>query len=126
MKKTKIKQSNHLRDLAFLQLLKDAKLPVPESEFRFHPERKWRFDFAYVEQKIAIEIEGALYVKNKGHNSVTGILRDIEKYNEAAILGWKLIRIPSHEIHKAKTIDLIIRALNKENEKDYVLQDKMF
>ena len=28
----------------------------PESELRFHPERKWRFDFAFPDHMVAVEL----------------------------------------------------------------------
>lgn len=66
-----------------------------EEEYTFHPERKWRFDWAIPALKIAIEYEGGIFMAegNKGHGSVGGILRDIEKYNEATVLGWRVIRV---------------------------------
>ena len=36
-------------------------IPTPEVEYRFAPPRRWRFDFAWVDQKVAVEVEGGLY-----------------------------------------------------------------
>jgi len=66
-------------------------LPKPVSEFKFHPERRWRFDYAYPEKKIAIEIEGGIFTNGR-HVRGKGFLNDLEKYNNAALLGWKLLR----------------------------------
>ncbi len=62
-------------------------------EYRFHKERKWRFDFAHPCYKVAIELEGFVYQTGRGHSSVSGILKNIEKYNEAVFLGWRVIRL---------------------------------
>jgi hypothetical protein len=36
-----------------------------EKEFRFHPTRKWRADFAHLESKTLIEIEGGIYINGR-------------------------------------------------------------
>jgi very-short-patch-repair endonuclease len=100
----------------FQKVLKAYNLPVPVKEYQFHAERKWRFDFAWPEHKIALEIEGGVfgYKKKDGsrskrgaHSSVTGILRDIEKYNAAAANGWRVLRVLPDDLMKTKTIELI-------------------
>lgn len=62
--------------------------PVPE--YRFCPERKWRFDWAFPEERIAIEIEGnAWHVKGGGRHMQDS---DLEKYNAASSLRWLVFR----------------------------------
>jgi len=64
--------------------------PTFEREYVFHPTRKWRFDFAFPFQKIAVEVEGnAWSVKGGGRHMQDG---DLEKYNAAAKLGWRVFR----------------------------------
>lgn len=62
-------------------------------EHRFHHERKWRFDFASTDRKVAIEIEGGVWNRGR-HNRPSGFINDCEKYNEAAICGWTVVRLP--------------------------------
>lgn len=62
-----------------------------QKEYRFHPERKFRFDFAIPDYKIAIEYEGIFSLKSR-HTTVTGYSFDTEKYNLAIIGGWKVLR----------------------------------
>lgn len=62
-----------------------------ESEYRFDPVRKWRFDFADTKNKIAIEIEGGTWVSGR-HTRGSGFKKDTEKYNRATTLGWRLLR----------------------------------
>lgn len=69
-----------------------------EPEFRFHPTRKWRADF-HVPPLILVEVEGGVYHARSGHRSVTGILRDIEKYNASAALGYRIIRVSEKDLH---------------------------
>lgn len=65
--------------------------PMPVQEYRFHPVRKWRFDYAWVEQKVALEQEGGVF-RGGRHTSGFGFLKDMEKYNTATALGWRIIR----------------------------------
>ena len=69
--------------------------PVPE--FRFHPSRKWRTDFAWPEQKLAVEIEGGVYIRGR-HVRPVGFTKDMEKYNALAEAGWRLLRYKPGEI----------------------------
>ena len=65
---------------------------LPEREYKFHPERKWRFDFAWPEKMIAIECEGGIWSGGR-HTRGIGFINDCEKYNEATILGWRILRV---------------------------------
>lgn len=60
-------------------------------EYRFHPSRKWRFDFAVPELKLAFEYEGIISDKSR-HTGIKGYTEDTNKYNEATLLGWKVYR----------------------------------
>lgn len=62
----------------------------PQAEYRFHPVRKWRFDWAFPEQKIAIEVEGNAWNVSGGGRHMQDT--DLEKYNNAAALGWRVFR----------------------------------
>jgi very-short-patch-repair endonuclease len=95
----------------FLALLRQNNLPIPVPEYKFHPTRRWRFDYCYPDLRIAIEIEGGVYTKG-AHGSITGILRDVEKYTEAAILGYRILRILPADLIKQDTILKIKRALD--------------
>ena len=82
------------KEHAQLELIFLALKLAPVREYRFHPDRKWRFDFAFPELKLAIEYEGLpLQVEKSRHTTVTGFAGDCEKYSEAAILGWRIIRV---------------------------------
>ena len=82
-------------------------------EYRFHPTRKWRFDFAIVESKVAIEVEGGVWEYGR-HNRAAGFVKDMEKYNEAAAHGWRLLRFQPNELFTRKSIELIKKTANYE------------
>jgi len=79
-------------------------------EYSFRPGRKWRFDYAIPSHKVAIEVEGYFWSEKGKHTSQEGYLSDMEKYNEAAAQGWKLIRVIPSELLTYKTIRMILRA----------------
>jgi very-short-patch-repair endonuclease len=67
-----------------------VKGPILETEYRFHPTRKWRADYVHHESHTLIEIEGGAW--GGRHARGGGFLKDAEKYWEATKLGWKVIR----------------------------------
>jgi|TARA_R100001530_G_C4218499_1_gene129312 very-short-patch-repair endonuclease len=69
--------------------------PALVEEHQFHPVRKWRFDFAHMESKTAIELEGGVWGQSR-HTKPVGYIRDCEKYNAATALGWSVFRIPGY------------------------------
>lgn len=88
------------------------KLPEFVPEFRFAPPRRWRFDFAWPQHKIALEVEGGVWTKGR-HTRGAGFMADIEKYNEAACLGWRVVRTTPDLLLTAETAHLILRLLEK-------------
>lgn len=65
-------------------------------QHRFHPSRAWRFDFAFPDAFLAIEIQGY----GTGHTSYVGMLGDYEKHNEAIKHGWAIIYLMSKQIKR--------------------------
>lgn len=70
---------------------KIAGLPVPVAEHKFHPTRKWRFDYAWPDRLVALEVEGGVWAQGR-HTRGSGFVKDMEKYNAAAALGWRVLR----------------------------------
>jgi len=62
-------------------------------EYEFAPGRKYRADYAIVSKMLIIEFEGGIFMARGGHNSPTGIQRDIDKYELAHKLGFTVIRL---------------------------------
>jgi len=57
------------------------------AEYRFHPERKWRFDYAWEAQLVALEVEGGCWVNGR-HSRGSGKIKDMEKYSAASITKY--------------------------------------
>lgn len=94
-----------------IQLLAD-KLPPWEREYQFC-ERRWRFDFAWPDQMVAVEIEGGIYSGGR-HVRPTGFHKDAEKYAEAIVLGWRVLRCPGEWVKNGKAIQYTKRLLSIE------------
>lgn len=93
-------------DLAMRFQCQALGLPEPVPEFVFHPTRKWRFDFAFVAERLALEIDGGVFMDGGGrHSRGAGYRSDCEKLAEAAILGWRVIRcLPEQVIDGTATL----------------------
>lgn len=72
--------------------------PKLTPEFKFHPKRRWRFDFAHEASNIAVEIEGGTFGGKSRHTTGTGYAKDCEKYNEALFEGWVVFRLTGKQI----------------------------
>ena len=91
-------------------LLQADSFPAPRREYRFHQSRKFRFDFCWPGYSLAVEVEGGVYTKGR-HTRGAGLTRDAEKYNEAALLGWRVIRVTPEHIRKGQAVAWIKRAM---------------
>ncbi len=90
-------------------------VPQPTPEFRFC-ERRWRLDYAWVDEKVALEIEGGVWDWAPGrHNRRKGFQGDLEKYNRLAVLGWRLLRCTPQDVKDGSIFALIRKALKLED-----------
>lgn len=92
----------------FVKIIKAETGLTVEKEYKFHPVRKWRFDYAIPSIRMAIEVEGGVWTGGR-HTSSRGFLGDMEKYNEAALAGWCLVRTTPDRLLTSETLELIKR-----------------
>lgn len=97
---------------AVLYKLQLCGLPQPEREFLFHRKRKWRFDFAWPDLLIAIEVEGGIWTGGR-HVRGEGYEADCEKYNSAQMEGWMVLRFTPGMLKKSSSSDMIERAIRR-------------
>lgn len=80
--------------------------PKPIREYRFHPTRRWRFDFAWVgdpgceggwQNRTAVEIQGGIWTRGK-HGRGSGIVKDYEKLNHAQADGWTVLQLTPAQV----------------------------
>lgn len=103
-------------EASLLLHIRANELPEPEREYRFHTKRRWRFDLAYPVKRLAIEIEGGIYMqtstgRSKGHANPKRFEQDCEKYNEAICAGWRVIRVTADQIRDGSAIDWLRRLM---------------
>lgn len=104
----KAQQVTSLHDKVLSQLVG---LPDPATELLFHPKRKWRFDFAWEEQKLALEIHGGIHSGGR-HTRGRGFVEDRAKMNEATLLGWTVLEVTPEHIKSGQLRAWLLAAFN--------------
>lgn len=117
-------------ELLLAAQLEQAGIPF-EREYRFAPPRRWRADFAVVNEKsivwngigttdgdwhqerILIEIDGGGFVTGR-HGRGAGMEKDAEKQSAAAILGYRVIRCTPAQVNDGRALSWIQQALGME------------
>ena len=92
-------------EATLVQHLKTHKISF-EQEYKFHPTRKWRADFLITGTKILIEVEGGVWSGGR-HTRGKGYIGDMEKYNEAAIMGFTVLRFSTEQVKAGVAIKQI-------------------
>lgn len=82
----------------------------PDREFRFSPPRRYRFDFAFTDKLLAVEVEGGIWTGGR-HVRPMGYSADIAKYNLACLRGWRVLRFTAKDIRSGGAIQTILEAL---------------
>lgn len=93
------------------QQLMAHEVPPYVKEYRFNPPRRWRFDYAWVDLLLAVEIEGGVWVSGR-HVDPQGFLADLEKYNTATLMGWMVLRVDSGMVDNGKAIQILLTVLD--------------
>ena len=107
-----------INPVIFVAACKAYGLPEPIAEYRFAPPRKWAFDWAWKwcpnawprYKYVALEIEGGAWTRGR-HTRGQGFLDDIEKYNQAVILGWRVIRCTPQHVQSGKAFEWLREVL---------------
>lgn len=101
----------------FLMQIEMSGLLEPVAEYKFHPVRRWRIDYAVPDRRLAFECEGGVWIPGGGrHNRPAGFLKDIEKYNSLSLLGWRLFRFTPQMIRNGEALEIYELAINADFE----------
>ena len=99
---------------AFDVWLHHEAMPTWEREYKFSPRRRWRLDFAWPERKVGVEIDGLVWGRPGGHQTVKGIIAASEKHEALMVAGWQILRVPGpwvaegqRMIWRTKTMDTL-------------------
>lgn len=95
---------------ALAQQIELIGLPEPEREYRFHPTRRWRFDFAWPDSMLAAEVEGGVWSRGR-HTRGKGFVADCIKYNQAVMMGWAIVRFTGSMIEDGTALNCLERLL---------------
>jgi hypothetical protein len=115
IRKTK---SSRLEDLfveRWLEYAPDA--PAPTTQVHFDFDYNGRFDFAWIHQMVALEIQGGTFVRG-AHVRGMGYSDDCKKLNSATLKGWRMFQAttdmlrPDKETGQILVIDQIRSALH--------------
>lgn len=74
-----------------------VQIPEPVPEWKFAEPRRWRFDFAWTSHKVALEVDGGVWVQGR-HSRGSGLIKEHEKMNAAATLGWRIYRCTPDDV----------------------------
>ena len=99
-------------EILLLLHIRAAGLPEPAQQFRFHPVRRWRADFAWPDAMLLVEVDGATWSRGR-HTRGAGFERDCEKTNAATLLGWRVLRFTRQQVESGYAIQTIEKALEQ-------------
>lgn len=85
-------------------------LPEPVAEHKFHPTRKWRFDYAWPDHKLALEVQGGLFVQGR-HSRGAALMKEHEKLNAAVQLGWRVGFVTPKQVANGEAVGIVELAL---------------
>ncbi len=78
-------------------------LPEPVRQYRFHPKRRWKADFAWPVHMVLVELEGGVY-RRGWHQSIARYISDCRKYRAAAIMGYRVLRYVGEEVRDGSAV----------------------
>lgn len=94
----------------FKEQLRQSGIELSEEQYIFHPTRKWRFDYAFPDQKVAVELHGGTWVQGR-HTRGIGFQKDREKMNEAVMLGWRVVEATKEQLEEGMCLYWLSRLL---------------
>lgn len=113
-KPAKKKEPSELEETLLYQL-RIAGFPVPTRQLMFAKGigRRWLWDFSWDDIKLAVEVQGGIWMRHGAHNTGAAIIRDAEKANEAVLLGWTVLHVTELHIREGQALIWIARAMRK-------------
>jgi very-short-patch-repair endonuclease len=87
-----------------------AGLPRPVAELEFRLGRRWRFDFAWFAERLAVEVDGATFAGGR-HTRGKGYEEDCVKLNAAVLDGWRVLRFTTRMVEDGRALAAVTAAL---------------
>ena len=89
--------------------IKACGLPKPVREYKFHPDREWRLDFYWGENKWAVEIQGGGWIQGGHNRNAKTMWKDYEKLNAAQQMGIRVLQFTGDQVKDGTAIAQIER-----------------
>lgn len=89
-----------------------AGLPEPVRELLLIPGRRFRADFAWVDRKLWLDVQGGQWVAGH-HGRGSGVEGDAEKVSLASIHGWRPLIATTSMVKSGKALELVEQALKE-------------
>ena len=83
-------------------------------EYQAIPGRRFRFDFCWVKEHLAVEIQGGTYSRG-AHARPLGIKRDYEKGNLAVQFGWRVLQFDADMVKSGQALEFTEKMLRGDN-----------
>lgn len=91
---------------SLLEQISKALLAPPQTQHKFHPSRKWLFDFAWPEYMLACEVQGGTFIRG-AHSRGKSMQKDMEKLNAAQNAGWRVIQVDTEMVRDGRALEII-------------------
>lgn len=96
----------------FTALLAQLGYP-PEREPNFWNGRRYKWDYAWPDAMLALEVQGGVYAGGH-HTRGKGYEDDCIKSNEAVLMGWRVLRATPGQIADGQALRWVLRALGED------------
>ena len=84
---------------------------VPHTREFTLPGRQFRWDFAFPDARLLVEVHGGIWRAKGAHNTGGAITRDCEKAAFATGLGWRHFAVTGQQITSGEAFQWIKKAL---------------
>lgn len=111
LKKEKAKLDRLRWQMHLARDLKGYAITGWQEEFKFHPKRRWRLDFAFPLHRLGVEIDGGLWLEKGGHTTGKGYQGDRDKDEAALLMGWRIYRCTPQTVKSGRAVQTIIELL---------------
>ena len=85
-------------------------LPAPVFEHRFHHTRKWRLDIAWPDHKLAVEVQGGIFIQGR-HSRGAAMLKEWEKLNALVVMRWRVMYCQPKDVCTIEFVTRLIDAI---------------
>ena len=84
---------------------------MPERQAALVPSRRFRFDLCWPAVRLAVEVQGGIFLPKGAHTSGKGVTRDCEKAALAMIEGWRVLPVTGGQVRSGLALKWIERLL---------------